>query len=139
MAYKLDVQRDVDELPGGTYLHWLPGGFRFTHDPCDDKLHVWGYDTMRELRRDAKRWVTTCDCAECQKQMKGLNMVYTVYVDGNAPRVFDKMQDAIKYGTSMVYASNKTRIYIRDALDDKTMAQWAYGFRNASIWASERG
>ena len=65
MAYKLDVQRDVDVLEDGTYLHCLPGGFRFTHDPCDDKLHTWGYDTMRELRRDSKRWVTTCDCPEC--------------------------------------------------------------------------
>lgn len=74
-----------------------------------------------------------------KNKRKRLHMVYTVYIDGNAPRVFDKMQDAIKYGTSMVYASNKTLIYIRDALDDKTMAQWAYGFRNASIWASERG
>lgn len=65
MTYKLNVQRDVDTDEPGVYILNLPGGFRFTYDPCDDRLHTWAYDSMRELRRDAKRWVTTCDCPEC--------------------------------------------------------------------------
>lgn len=63
-------------------------------------------------------------------------MVYTVHVDGNAQRNFSNMQEAIKYATSMVYASPKALIGIRDALDDKTTAQWCYGFRAAAIWAN---
>lgn len=63
-------------------------------------------------------------------------MVYTVHVDGNAQRNFSDMQDAIKYATAKVYASPKTLIQIRDALDDRITAQWCYGFRTAAIWGN---
>lgn len=65
MTYKLDVQRDVDTDEPGVYILNLPGGFRFNHDPCDDRLHTWAYDSMRELRADIKDSVVPCGCAEC--------------------------------------------------------------------------
>ena len=66
-------------------------------------------------------------------------MVYTVHIDGNAERNFSSMQNAIQYATGMVYASRKTLIGIRDALDDGKMAQWCYGFRTAAIWVNSKG
>ena len=78
-------------------------------------------------------------CLHVNNKRKGLHMIYTVHVDGNAQRNFSDMQNAIKYATGMVYASPRTLIEIRDALDDGITAQWCYGFRAAAIWASERG
>ena len=69
MAYKLNAQRDVDTDEPGVYILNLPGGFRFTHDPCD-LLHTWSYDSMRELRADIKHSVVPCDCAECLDMIK---------------------------------------------------------------------
>jgi 23S rRNA G2445 N2-methylase RlmL len=47
--YKLDVKRDVDADEDGYILN-LPYGFRFD----DDIVHVRGYDTMKELRRQSR-------------------------------------------------------------------------------------
>ena len=69
MAYKLNVQRDVDTDEPGVYILNLPGGWRFNHEPMD-RLHTWAYDSMRELRADIKHSVVSCDCAECLDMIK---------------------------------------------------------------------
>ena len=63
MKYKLNVKRDVDTDEPGAYILNLPGGFKFTDD--DHGLHVKGFDSMAELRREAKTNVEACDCAKC--------------------------------------------------------------------------
>lgn len=63
-------------------------------------------------------------------------MIYTVHIDGNAQKNFSTREAAIKYATSEIYCNQSTLIDIRDKLDDGRMAQWAYGFRTAAIWAN---
>ena len=66
--YKLNVARDVDTDEPGVYILNLPAGFRFTHDPLDN-LHVYAYDSMKELRNDVKWSVEPCNCKECQQML----------------------------------------------------------------------
>ena len=66
MKYKLNVSRDVDSDEPGVYILNLPAGFRFDEaSAANDRSHVRGYDTMRELRDDIKHNVVPCDCNGC--------------------------------------------------------------------------
>lgn len=66
MAYKLNAQRDVDTDEPGVFILNLPKGFRFDeHSAPNNRVHVRGYDSMRELRGDAKSSVIPCDCGSC--------------------------------------------------------------------------
>ena len=64
MKYKLNVQRDVDTDEPGVYILNLPGGFKYDDD--DHGTHVKGFDSMKELRWDAKNNVESCDCDKCK-------------------------------------------------------------------------
>lgn len=59
--YILDVLRDVDPDGDSGYILNLPYGFRF----YDDIVHTRGFDTMREVREAAKKYVVPCGCEEC--------------------------------------------------------------------------
>jgi hypothetical protein len=65
--FVLDVKKDVDLDNGGTYMLWLPYGFRFS----DEVVHVRGYDSLAELRASAKQDVVPCECADCVKHPVG--------------------------------------------------------------------
>jgi hypothetical protein len=68
MKYKLNVTRDVDTDEPGAYILNLPAGFRFDEaSAANDRSHVRGYDTMRELRDDVKHNVVPCDCNGCSR------------------------------------------------------------------------
>jgi len=67
MKYKLNVKRDVDTDEPDVYILNLPKGWRFDEDSReDDRSHVRGYDTMKELREDIKYNVIPCDCGSCK-------------------------------------------------------------------------
>jgi hypothetical protein len=73
MKYKLNVSRDVDTDEPDVYILNLPAGYRFDEESSpNDRSHVRGYDTMRELRADIKFSVIPCDCTEC-KRMASIN------------------------------------------------------------------
>lgn len=63
MKYKLNIKQDVDTDEPGVYILNLPHGWRFTHDTSP--LHVYAYDTMRDLKTDVKFSVVPCTCTEC--------------------------------------------------------------------------
>jgi len=66
MQYKLNVQRDVDRDEPGVYILNLPKGGRFDEPGSpNDRSHVRGYDSMKELRADIKHDVVPCDCNGC--------------------------------------------------------------------------
>ena len=66
MQYKLNIERDVDTDEPGSYILNLPRGFRFDeHSSPNDRSHVRGYDSMKELRADIKHSVIPCDCSGC--------------------------------------------------------------------------
>jgi hypothetical protein len=69
MKYKLNAARDIDSDEPGVYILNLPAGYRFDEESSpNDRSHVRGYDTMRELRHDIKVGnVIPCDCSSCQK------------------------------------------------------------------------
>lgn len=69
MQYKLNISRDIDSDEPGVYILNLPSGFRFDEPSSpDDRVHVRGYDSMRELRQDIKFGnVIPCDCRSCKK------------------------------------------------------------------------
>ena len=69
MKYKLNAARDIDSDEPGVYILSLPAGYRFDEESSpNDRSHVRGYDTMRELRHDIKAGnVIPCDCSSCQK------------------------------------------------------------------------
>ena len=69
MKYKLNAARDIDSDEPGVYILSLPAGYRFNEESSpNDRSHVRGYDTMRELRHDIKVGnVIPCDCSSCQK------------------------------------------------------------------------
>jgi hypothetical protein len=59
-CYKLR-QQDIDSDPDGFILN-LPAGFQFENDlGC----HTRGFDTMKELRDEARTAVIRCDCSSC--------------------------------------------------------------------------
>ena len=67
MKYKLNAARDIDYDEAGVYILNLPDGWRF--DECsspNDRSHVRGYDSMKELRIDIKHSVIPCDCSGCK-------------------------------------------------------------------------
>ena len=66
--YKLNFGRDVDTDEPGVYILNLPNGFRFTHDHL---LHVYAYDSIKELKEDIKHSVVKCYCNECFVEVKG--------------------------------------------------------------------
>ena len=67
MKYKLNVARDVDTDEPGSYILNLPSGWRFDeHSSPNDRSHVRGYDSMKELRIDIKHSVIPCDCSGCK-------------------------------------------------------------------------
>jgi hypothetical protein len=68
MSYKLNTSRDVDTDEPGVFILNLPAGYRFNHDPMST-LHVYAYDSMKELRVDIKHSVITCECAECKSML----------------------------------------------------------------------
>ncbi len=67
MTYKLNIARDID-TDDGVFILNLPAGFRFDEQsPPNDRSHVRGYDSMRELRADIKAGaVVPCDCSGCK-------------------------------------------------------------------------
>ncbi len=66
MQYKLNASRDIDRDEPGVYILNLPKGWRFDeHSSPNDRSHVRGYDSMRELRQDVKSAVIPCDCSRC--------------------------------------------------------------------------
>jgi hypothetical protein len=66
MKYKLDVSRDVDRDEPGVYILNLPKGWRFDEQSSpNNRAHVRGYDSMKELRDDVKHAVIPCDCIGC--------------------------------------------------------------------------
>lgn len=62
MAYKLNVNRDVDPDGDQGFILNLPRGYRFS----DDIVHVRGYDTFKELMDSSKRDVIKCACSDCK-------------------------------------------------------------------------
>jgi hypothetical protein len=58
--YKLR-QQDIDPDPDGYILN-LPAGYQFKYDPG---CHVRGFDTMKELRDEARTGVIACSCKDC--------------------------------------------------------------------------
>lgn len=69
MKYKLNITRDIDADEPDVYILNLPAGFRFDEESSpNDRSHVRGYDSMRELRADVKAGaVIPCDCSGCTK------------------------------------------------------------------------
>jgi hypothetical protein len=66
--YKLNMARDVDRDEPDVYILNLPRGWRFDEPSSpDDRCHVKGYDTLKELRQDVKDNVIPCDCSGCTK------------------------------------------------------------------------
>ena len=60
--YKLRSQDiDVDQ---DVYILNLPAGFQFLYDKGS---HTRGYDTMKELRNEARTAVIPCNCTSCRK------------------------------------------------------------------------
>jgi hypothetical protein len=67
VKYKLDKARDVDTDEPGSFILNLPKGWRFDEASSpNNRSHVRGYDSMRELRDDAKHSVIPCDCSGCK-------------------------------------------------------------------------
>ena len=65
-TYKLNIKRDVDTDEPGVYILSLPRGFRCDeHSHPSNRVHVIGFDTMKELRNYAKSNVVSCDCNDC--------------------------------------------------------------------------
>ena len=58
--YKL-CQQDIDTDPDGYILN-LPAGFQFEYDLGS---HTRGFDTMQELREEARTAVIPCSCKDC--------------------------------------------------------------------------
>lgn len=68
MQYKLNIKRDVDTDEPGVYILNLPKGWRFDeYSTANDRSHVRGYDSLKELRADIKHSVVSCDCFQCIK------------------------------------------------------------------------
>ena len=65
MKYKLNISNDVD-ADGDGYMLWLPFGFRFS----DDLVHVRCFDTIAEIKQAAKNDVISCDCEDCNTNIK---------------------------------------------------------------------
>ncbi len=66
MKYKLDVARDVDRDEPGVFILNLPKGWRFDEvSSPNNRSHVRGFDSMKELRDDVKHSVIPCDCSGC--------------------------------------------------------------------------
>jgi len=66
MAYKLNKARDVDTDEPGVYILNLPKGWCFDeYSSPNNRCHVRGYDSIKELRQDAKDAVIRCDCVGC--------------------------------------------------------------------------
>lgn len=70
MKYKLNVQRDVDTDEPDVFILNLPYGFRFEDSHEDNPEHVRGFDTMAEVREEAKTNVIPCRCKECTAAKK---------------------------------------------------------------------
>jgi hypothetical protein len=67
MKYKLDVARDVDRDEPDVFILNLPKGWRFDEGSSNqNRSHVRGYDSMKELRDDIKHNVIPCDCSGCK-------------------------------------------------------------------------
>ena len=68
MKYKLNAAQDIDSDEPGVYILNLPKGFRFDEESSpNDRIHVRGYDTMKELRADVKAGVVIeCGCSGCK-------------------------------------------------------------------------
>lgn len=67
MKYKLNVAQDVDVDEPGVYILNLPKGWCFDEvSSPDNRSHVRGYDSMKELRADIKTSVVSCNCSGCK-------------------------------------------------------------------------
>ncbi len=68
MTYKLNTASDIDSDEPGVYILNLPVGYRFDEaGSSNNRSHVRGYDTMKELRHDIKVGnVIPCDCSGCK-------------------------------------------------------------------------
>jgi hypothetical protein len=67
MKYKLNAARDIDTDEPGSYILNLQRGWCFDEASSpNDKSHVRGYDSMRELRDDIKHSVIPCNCSGCK-------------------------------------------------------------------------
>jgi hypothetical protein len=67
VKYKLNVTRDVDTDEPGVYILNLSSGWRFDEPSSpNDRVHVKGFDSMKELRDDIKYNVIPCDCSGCK-------------------------------------------------------------------------
>ena len=64
----LHAEHALLQAESGVYILNLPAGYRFDEASSpDDRSHVRGYDTMRELRHDIKVGnVIPCDCSGCK-------------------------------------------------------------------------
>lgn len=66
MKFRLNVSRDVDTDEPGVFILNLPKGWRFDEvSSPNDRVHVRGYDSMKELRSDLHS-VISCDCFQCR-------------------------------------------------------------------------
>jgi hypothetical protein len=72
MKYKLNSARDIDRDEPDVFILNLPAGFRFDEgNSPNDRSHVRGYDTMKELRAELKAgFVVECDCPSCLLKLK---------------------------------------------------------------------
>lgn len=62
MAYKLNVQRDIDEDDDVLILN-LPKGYRFFYDV----VHVRGYDSIQEIKESIRNGeIIKCNCPDCK-------------------------------------------------------------------------
>lgn len=67
MKYKLNSKSDIDTDEPGVYILHLQKGWRFDEASSpNDRPHVKGFDTMRELRDAIKNEVIPCDCSRCK-------------------------------------------------------------------------
>jgi hypothetical protein len=67
MKYKLNAKSDIDTDEPGVYILNLQKGWRFDEASIpNDRSHVKGFDTMRELRDAIKNEVIQCDCWQCK-------------------------------------------------------------------------
>jgi len=64
MAYRLNVNRDVDPDGDQGFILNLPRGYRFS----DEVVHVRGYDTFKQLMDSAAQDVIKCNCSDCKRK-----------------------------------------------------------------------
>jgi hypothetical protein len=64
MKYPLNVKADVQAFGTDGFMFYLTYGWRFADD-MGIPSHVRAFDTIKEIREEAKHGVIACNCKEC--------------------------------------------------------------------------